>query len=148
MRVPRGFGAALDYNQVITIVNLDDWSRRRPAGVVMAEVRSKLADLTGMQHFAIMRQGLSTGLQKKVQFVIGGPEYETLAQWRDIVLEEARKNPGLSGVDYDYKESKPQLGVNIDRTRAADLGVSIETIGTTLETLLGSRRVTTFTDKG
>lgn len=148
VRVPRGFGAALDYNQVITIVNLDDWSRRRPAGVVMAEVRSKLADLTGMQHFAIMRQGLSTGLQKKVQFVIGGPEYETLAQWRDIVLEEARKNPGLSGVDYDYKESKPQLGVNIDRTRAADLGVSIETIGTTLETLLGSRRVTTFTDKG
>lgn len=148
VRVPRGFGAALDYNQVITIVNLDDWSRRRPAGVVMAEIRSKLADLTGMQHFAIMRQGLSTGLQKKVQFVIGGPEYETLAQWRDIVLEEARKNPGLSGVDYDYKESKPQLGVNIDRTRAADLGVSIETIGTTLETLLGSRRVTTFTDKG
>jgi len=148
VRVPRGFGAALDYNQVITIVNLDDWSRRRPAGVVMAEIRSKLSDLTGMQHFAIMRQGLSTGLQKKVQFVIGGPEYETLAQWRDIVLEEAAKNPGLTGVDYDYKESKPQLGVKIDRTRAADLGVSIETIGTTLETLLGSRRVTTFTDKG
>jgi multidrug efflux pump len=148
VRVPRGFGAALDYNQVITIVNLDDWSQRRPAGVVMAEIRSKLSDLTGMQHFAIMRQGLSTGLQKKVQFVIGGPEYETLAQWRDIVLEEAKKNPGLTGVDYDYKESKPQLGVKIDRTRAADLGVSIETIGTTLETLLGSRRVTTFTDKG
>jgi len=148
VRVPRGFGAALDYNQVITIVNLNDWSVRRPAGVVMAEIRSRLADLTGMQHFAIMRQGLSSGLQKKVQFVIGGPEYETLAKWRDIVLEEAAKNPGLTGVDYDYKETKPQLGVNIDRTRAADLGVSIETIGTTLETLLGSRRVTTFTDKG
>jgi len=59
-----------------------------------------------------------------------------------------KRIPGLTGVDYDYKESKPQLGVKIDRTRAADLGVSIETIGTTLETLLGSRRVTTFTDKG
>lgn len=148
VRVPRGFGNALDYNQVITIINLADWSERRPATEVMAEVKQKLSDLRGVQHFIIMRQGLSRGLQKKVQFVIGGPDYETLAQWRDIVMAEAKKNPGLSGLDYDYKETKPQLGIDIDRTRAADLGVPISTIGRTLESLLGFRQVTTFTENG
>ncbi|MAS94983.1 MAG: multidrug transporter AcrB [Verrucomicrobiales bacterium] len=148
VRVPRGFGNALDYNQVITIINLADWSERRPANEVMAEVKQKLSDLRGLQHFVIMRQGLSRGLEKKVQFVIGGPDYETLAQWRDIVMAEAKKNPGLAGLDFDYKETKPQLGIDINRTRAADLGVPIATIGRTLESLLGSREVTTFTEEG
>ncbi|MFC7336475.1 efflux RND transporter permease subunit [Haloferula chungangensis] len=148
VRVPRGFGSALDYNQVVSIVVLKDWAERRPADDIMTEVRQKLASLEGMQHFVIMRQGLTRGLAKKVQFVIGGPDYETLAEWRDTLLEEAAKNPGLVGLDYDYKESKPQLGVDIDRTRASDLGVSIAEIGRTLETLLGSRRVTTYTEDG
>ncbi|MDF1659085.1 MAG: efflux RND transporter permease subunit [Verrucomicrobiales bacterium] len=148
VRVPRGFGDALDYNQVITIINLEDWSERRPANEVMAEVKSKLSDLHGVQNFIIMRQGLSRGLSKKIQFVIGGPDYETLANWRDLMLAEVAENPGIVGMDYDYKETKPQIGVDIDRTRAADLGVPIDTIGRTLETLLGSRQVTTFTDKG
>ncbi|MGE9270112.1 MAG: efflux RND transporter permease subunit [Verrucomicrobiales bacterium] len=148
VRVPRGFGNALDYNQVVSIVVLKDWSERRPADAIMGEVRQKLSALEGMQHFVIMRQGLTRGLQKKVQFVIGGPDYETLAGWRDTVLAEAAKNPGLVGVDFDYKESKPQLGVDIDRVRASDLGVSITEIGRTLETLLGSRQVTTYIDSG
>ncbi len=148
IRVPRGFGDALDYNQVITIINLEDWSVRRPASEVIAEVKSKLSDLHGIQNFVIMRQGLTSGLTDKIQFVIGGPDYETLAAWRDLMLAEVAKNPGIVGMDYDYKETKPQIGVDIDRTRAADLGVPIDTIGRTLETLLGSRQVTTFTDKG
>ncbi|MGE9267602.1 MAG: efflux RND transporter permease subunit [Verrucomicrobiales bacterium] len=144
VRAPRGFGNALDYNQVITIINLNDWSVRRPADEIMDEVRAKLSDLHGVQHFVIMRQGLTSGLQKPVQFVIGGPTYEELAEWRDLLLEKAKENPNLIGLDYDYKETKPQLEVAIDRTRAADLGVSIDNIGRTLETLLGGRQVTTF----
>jgi multidrug efflux pump len=148
VRVPRGFGSALDYNQVITIINLNDWSVRRSSDEIMGEVRAKLSDLRGVQHFVIMRQGLSRGLTKPVQFVIGGPTYETLAEWRDLLLEKARTNPNLVGLDYDYKETKPQIEVQIDRTRAADLGVSVENIGRTLETLLGGRQVTTFQSGG
>jgi len=58
------------------------------------------------------------------------------------------ENPGLVGLDWDYKESKPQLRVEVDYDRAADLGVTVGTIGRTLETMLGSRRVTTFLDRG
>ena len=96
-----------------------------------------------------MRQGFGARISKPVQFVIGGGTYEQLAEWRDtLVAEIERDNPGLLGLDWDYKETKPQLRVAIDYDRAADLGVTIETIGRTLETMLGSRRVTTYLDEG
>src|SRR5690606_33035233 len=81
-------------------------------------------------------------------FVISGPTYEQLAEWRDALLAKMAENPGLVGVDYDYKETKPQLRVNIDQNRAGDLGISIANIGQTLESLLGSRQVTTFVHEG
>ncbi|MGL5026341.1 MAG: efflux RND transporter permease subunit, partial [Shewanella oncorhynchi] len=83
-----------------------------------------------------------------VQFVIGGPSYEELARWRDIMMQKAAQNPKLLGLDHDYKETKPQLRVVIDRDRAASLGVSISNIGRTLESMLGSRLVTTFMRDG
>src|SRR5690606_11354710 len=57
-------------------------------------------------------------------------------------------NPGLIGVDWNYKETKPQLEVIIDYDRAAELGVTVENIGRTLETMMGSRRATTYIDNG
>jgi multidrug efflux pump len=81
--------------------------------------------------------------------VIGGGTYPELAQWRDTLLERIETdNPGLIGIDWDYKETKPQLRVNIDYNRAAELGVTIGNIGRTLETMLGSRQVTTYIDAG
>jgi multidrug efflux pump len=96
-----------------------------------------------------MRQGFGASIQKPFQFVIGGGTYAELAQWRDTLLEKIEAdNPGLIGIDWDYKETKPQIQVMIDYDRAADLGVTIGDIGRTLETLLGSRRVTTYIDAG
>jgi multidrug efflux pump len=81
--------------------------------------------------------------------VIGGGTYAELAEWRNLLLEKIEEsNPGLEGVDWDYKETKPQLQVLIDYDRAADLGVTVGEIGRTLETMLGSRRVTTFVEGG
>jgi multidrug efflux pump len=64
------------------------------------------------------------------------------------VLARAEQNPGLVDLDTDYKERKPQMEVSVDRNRAADLGVSLDTIGRTLETMLASRIVTTFIKEG
>ena len=83
-----------------------------------------------------------------VQFVIGGPDYNELVKWRDILLEKAKNYPGLVDVDYDYKETTPQLHVEVDRDRANELGISASVIGTTLETMLGSKKVTTYLDRG
>ena len=59
-----------------------------------------------------------------------------------------RRIPGLANVQTNYKERKPQIRVSIDRNRAADLGISLESVGRTLETVLGSRIVTTYIDRG
>ncbi len=58
------------------------------------------------------------------------------------------KNPGLTNVDTDLKLNKPELSVAVDREKAADIGVSVETVGRTLETMLGGRQVTRFKQDG
>ena len=149
VRTPLGFGNVENFNRGIIIVVLNTWEKRRNAFTIMNEVRDKLSDLPGVRAFPIMRQGFGGRVQKPVQFVIGGGSYEQLAAWRDILMEKIEEdNPGLVGIDWDYKETQPQLHVNIDYNRAADLGVSISSIGRTLETMLGSRRVTTYIDEG
>jgi multidrug efflux pump len=149
VRAPRTFSNFAIFNGGIVINVLNDWDQRRSAWVIMSEIRKKLADLPGVRAFPVMRQGFGRRIQKPVQFVIGGGTYEELAEWRDILMRKiAESNPGLEGVDYDYKETKPQLKVDIDYDRASELGVTVETIGRTLETMFGSRRVTTYIEAG
>lgn len=149
IRAPRGFGNIESFNTGFAIVLLDDWANRRSAFEIMNEVRGKLADLSGVRAFPVMRQGLGGGPNKPVQFVLGGSTYEELAQWRDIILEKvAENNPGFLGLDSDYKQTRPQLDFTVNYNRAADLGVSILDIGQTLETLMGGRKITTFLDNG
>ncbi|MBK1720938.1 efflux RND transporter permease subunit [Thiocystis violacea] len=149
VRTPRSFSNTATFNTGIVILVLDDYAKRRSAWVIMDEIRAKLADLPGVKAFPVMRQGFGGRTQKPVQFVLGGGTYAELAQWRDILLAEIEKdNPGLTGIDWDYKETKPQLQVEIDYDRAADLGVTVGTIGRTLETMLGSRKVTTYLEGG
>ncbi len=149
VRAPRSFGSVAIFNNGIIIMVLNDWGQRRSAWEIMNDVRAKLGDLPGVRAFPVMRQGFGARIQKPVQFVIGGGTYEELAQWRDILLAKINEdNPGLRGIDWDYKETKPQMQVVIDYDRAADLGVTVSNIGRTLETMLGSRRVTTYIDEG
>lgn len=87
----------------------------------MDNIRADLSDLPGVRAFPVMRQGFGSSIQKPVQFVIGGGTYDELAQWRDQLAERITdENPQLVGVDFDYKETKPQLDVFIDYQRAAD----------------------------
>ncbi|MBE7214894.1 efflux RND transporter permease subunit [Shewanella benthica] len=148
IRAPRSFGSSADFSNGMAIIVLEDWAVRRSAAEITTDIRGRLSDLAGIRAFPVMRQAFGRGVGKPVQFVLGGPSYEELARWRDIILEKAKDNPNLVGLDHDYKETKPQLRVIIDKDRAADLGVSISHIGRTLESMLGSRLVTTFMREG
>jgi multidrug efflux pump len=149
VRTPRTFNNFETFNTGIAIVVLNDWARRRPAWPIMNEVRAKLADLPGVRAFPVMRQGFGSAIQKPVQVTIGGGDWKQLAEWRDtLVAALEADNPGLVGLDWDYKETQPQLRVDIDYDRAAELGVTVSNIGRTLETMFGSRRVTTYQDGG
>ena len=65
-----------------------------------------------------------------------------------MVIAEASRNPTLTNLDVDLVLDKPQVRVTLDRKRVADLGLSVDVIGRTLETLLGGRRVTRFNMNG
>lgn len=149
IRAPRGFGNLSSFNSGLAIMVLSNWGDRRNAFDIMNEVRGKLSDLSGVRISTVMRQGFTSSAGKPVQFVIGGGSYEQLREWRDTLLTKINENnPGLNGIDWNYKETKPQFEVVIDYDRAASLGVTVSNIGTTLETMLGSRRVTTYIDAG
>jgi multidrug efflux pump len=149
VRTPGGFGGVVRYNSGISIVALSDFNKRRNAFEILDEIRGKLADLPGVIAIPIMRQGFGSSANKPFQFVIGGGTYEELAAWRDLLVDAVNAdNPGYIGLDWDYKETQPQVRVRIDYDRASDLGVSVAEIGRTLETLMGSRRVTTYIEGG
>ncbi|BDX08181.1 efflux RND transporter permease subunit [Planctobacterium marinum] len=145
VRTP-GFGGSAG----IAIVGAVPWEQRqRSTFELMREISGKLADIPDVRAFAVMRSSLGgRGLGRPVQFVLQGDTYEDLVRYRNIVMEKAAENENLLRLDSDYKETLPQLLVNIDRERAADLGVSIGDIGRTLETMLGQRRASTFLDRG
>jgi multidrug efflux pump len=149
VRAPSAFGNTDIFNIGNVTVVLDDWARRRPARKIMDDIDRELAELPGVKVSVIMRQGFQPRARKPVQFVIGGGSYEELTEWRDILLERIdENNPGLQAISWDYKETKPQIGITIDYDRAADLGVTVDSIGRTLETMLASRRVTTYIEQG
>jgi len=149
LRVPASFASTNEVNSVRGIVVLSPWSERdRSMQEIMAAVNRQLAALPGYRAFTVARRGLGGGAGKPIEFVLGGSDYEELARWRDVLIARAQENRGLSNLESDYKETKPQLEVFIDKDRAADLGVSIAQIGRTLETMLGFRKVTTYIDRG
>jgi multidrug efflux pump len=150
VRGPRGFGNVENFNDGMAVVTLNDWGDRRSAWDILADVRSRLSDLPGVTATPVMRQGFGGRVEKPIQFVIGGSTYEQLADWRDRLLTRIRSDDssGLEAVDSDYKETQPQLRIQIDYNRAAALGVTVSTIGNTLETLFGGRNVTTYVDGG
>lgn len=149
VRAPRGYGNIENFNDGMVVVSLSDWGERRSAWDIMADVRQRLADLPGVEAAPVMRQGFGGRIQKPVQFVIGGGTYESLVVWRDRLFERIREDDsGLTAVESDYKETQPQLRIEIDYQRAAALGVTVDTIGRTLQTLLGGRSVTSYVDDG
>ncbi|MDC3152498.1 efflux RND transporter permease subunit [Pelagibacteraceae bacterium] len=150
LRVP-GFGkSAKQVNSGFIIVLLEPWAKRDRHGVkIMRESFGKISQVPGVLAFPIMPQGIRTGgVESPVQFVILGNTYDQLIEWKNIIKKEARKNSGLTSIQDDFDLNKPQLNVQIDQKKAADLGVSTEDIGRTIETIFGSKRVTNFTRDG
>ena len=148
-RVPGGWGASEEMHTGRAMIFLQPWDQRTQSTVDIAgELEKKFSGLTGVKVRTMAGGGLVRSRGQPFQLVLGGPDYKELAGWRDIMLAKMSENPGFLGPDSDYKETRPQMRVVIDRARASDLGVSATDIGKALETMMGGRRVTTFVDNG
>ena len=145
-----GFGSSEAVNSAVNLVTMAPWEDRSlSTQEVMSALNQEWQNIPGIRAFPSMRSGLQRGGGgQPVKFVVGGSTYEELARWRDLIIERAESNPGLSRIQSDYKETKPQLLVEVDITRAADLGVSVRAIGQTLQAMMSERRVTTYLDNG
>jgi len=150
VRMPGGFGGAIDMNQARGFLLLAPWEQRqRTAEQIAQSLRGPIGAIPGIRGSVNSPGGWSggPGSGAPLQVVLGGTNYEDLVQWRDQLMERMQRNPGIVNVQSNYEERKPQLRVAVDRNRAADLGVSLQTVSRTLETVLGSRIVTTFIDR-
>jgi hydrophobe/amphiphile efflux-1 (HAE1) family protein len=150
VRVP-GFQSGIDQvNTGFLIVLLEDWGKRKKfSNENLGGIFQQLNSFPGVKAFPIMPQGLRGGAgEKPVQFVLKGNTYEELIKWKEILKTEIVKNKNLVNVDDDLDLTKPQLKIKINADKAADLGVSVDSIAKTIETMFGSKEVTKYTKDG
>jgi multidrug efflux pump len=147
VRIPGGWGVS-DLNQARGFMVLEPWDERdRSAEQIAEALRGPLGRMPGVRAQVVAPGGLSAGSGAAVQVVLGGTEYADLVEWRDELMARMQENPMFANVQSNYEERQPQLRVAVDRNRAADVGVSLQTVSRTLETVLGSRIVTTYIDR-
>jgi len=149
-RVPFSFAADTSMNTGMVIMVLAPWDEREvSADSVMARVAGGASRLPGVVAFPLSPSTLGrSSSSRPVQLVIGGSRHEEVGAWQAEVLEAASQRPELRGVMGTHRPTQPQLRVEVARDRAADLGVPVAVVGRTLETMLGSSRITTYEDRG
>ena len=150
MRVP-GFGnSANSFNSFIIIALLDDWkNRKKGQEVVLREAIGKIVTLPQALAFPISPQSIRvSNYNKPVQMVVYGKNYEELEEVQKKIIRKLRSNKNLSRIESDYNRNKPEVKLIINKNKAKDLGVSTKTIGETLETLYGGKKITTFNKLG
>ena len=146
MIVP-GFGAD---NSFLIISLLDNWKNRKDnSQTVMRQAIGKIVTVPQTLAFPISPQSIRTSnYNKPVQMVIYGNTYEDLEETQKKVIRSIRKNPNFSRIESDYSRNRPEIKLLINKNKAKDLGISIKTIGETLETLYGGKVVTMFNKLG
>ncbi|MGC3975782.1 MAG: efflux RND transporter permease subunit [Nitrospira sp.] len=147
--VARGWRPTL-VNRAVTWVTLKDWSDRdRTQRDIINSVEPSLAAIPGATVFALNPPPFNQEDSKTpVQLVVRGPAYDVLDRIVAKVRQEAAGHPALVNVESDLDLNKPELRVNINRDKAADLGIPVETIGRTLEVFLGGRKSSMFMREG
>jgi hydrophobic/amphiphilic exporter-1 (mainly G- bacteria), HAE1 family len=124
--------------------------RNRDQFQVMSQVRDQIlpAFVDGGLRLAVQGGGGPGGGGGAIQFMVQGPELARLEQYSTALRERAASIPGLVDVDTTLNAGKPEMSVNLDRPKAADLGVQIADAAEALRLLVAGDQVTTFNDGG
>ena len=134
-----------------TVLRLKPWEERtKKAQQIAEELRPKLASIPGAQVFPINPPSLGQSFRSTpIEYVIMAQvPYPELQRMVERLLEEVRKTPGILNLQTDLRLNTPEVRVNINRDKLGDVGVNVDTVGRTLETMLGGRQVTRFKREG
>lgn len=136
---------------LVSFSRLVPWSDRgRTQQEIVAELQPKLNRIPGIMAFAINPPSLGqSGRSQPIEYVIqASGTYEELDGYVQAMLNEIRANPGFTNPDTNLKLQKPQLDISVNREKVVDAGIDVATVGRTLETLLGGRRITRYEQGG
>jgi multidrug efflux pump len=149
VRAPGSWGPTEDFASGNMIVFLLPWEERAATtDDIRSEFQKRIGQDPRVRGNTFSGNLLSRGRGRPIQVVIAGDTFDELTAARDRIFAAAEAFPGIVDLDSDYRETRPQLLLDIDTSRAGDLGVPVAAIGETLETMMGSRRVTTYIDRG
>lgn len=140
-----------EITNLISFSRLSHWSERdRSQQEIVNSVQPKLMGIPGILAFGINPPSLGqSGRSQPIQFVLQtSGTYDDLANDMNKFMEKVRANPGFINADTDLKLDKPQLDIQVNREKVVDAGIDVSTVGRTLETLLGGRKVTRFERNG
>jgi multidrug efflux pump len=134
-------------SSAFSVLRTVDWSERsvntrQIAGQLLPQLRA----LPGVSAFPSTPPSLGQSFRSVPVNVVlvSNDSYENMASYAQKMLEQMRRNPGLVQPDMDLQLNKPEIFMDVDRARAADLGVSVDTVARTVETMLGGRVVTRY----
>nr|WP_316638709.1 efflux RND transporter permease subunit [uncultured Roseateles sp.] len=134
-------------SQGTAILRAVDWSERsRSTQELARSLQPQVSLLPGVTAFPITPPSLGQGFRERpINFVIvTSDSYANLAHVTQQMMAEMGKNPGFVQPDNDLRLNKPEVFLEVDRERAADLGVSVDQIARTVESMLGGRAVTRY----
>ncbi len=143
-----GFPTATD---ATVVLRLTPWSERARSQMdVTKELMPKFMGLAGVNAFPVNPPSLGQSPRSKpVEFVIMAQvPYEVMQQYVNRMQDEMRKFPGFVNIDTDLRMNTPELRVQVNRDKVLDVGANVDTVGRTLETMLGGRLVTRFKRDG
>ena len=137
-------------NRAASWVTLKDWNERsRSQQEIVAGLNQEIGKLAGVKAYLLNPPSIDEWSEKTpVQFVLGGLDYQELQQTAEQLVGRMANHPGFVSPEMDIALNAPHLAVETHRDKSADLGVSIASIGRTLETLLSGRPVNTFMRNG
>jgi multidrug efflux pump len=140
-----GFNGSVSQGSVV--LRARDWTERQRTTMELARaMQPQLSALPGVTAFPITPPSLGQGFRAQpVNFVVvTNDSYENLQRATQAIVAEMQKNPGFVQPDTDLRLNKPELLIDVDRDRAADLGVPVDQVARTVETMLGGRNVTRY----
>ncbi|MBX3637473.1 MAG: efflux RND transporter permease subunit [Rubrivivax sp.] len=134
-------------SQAFAVLRTVDWDERT---LSTRDLQQKLIPqvmaLPGVSAFPGLPPSLGQSFRSQpLNFVlVSGDSYENMARYAQQMLAEMRNNPGIVQPDIDLQLNKPEIFMEVDRVRAADMGVSVDAVARTVESMLGGRVVTRY----
>ncbi len=128
----------------------DDAKHKISSQDLAAQLNKDFSKITAIRAIASVRPSLQRGGGGggNVDLIVVGNEYPEIERLIRPLMTAVQANPGMARPRLDYEPTSPRLLVDLDRDKAATLGVSAQSVGRALETMFGSRKVTTYIRDG